>query len=295
MAPRVEQSRARYPDATGFAEREGGRIAWEVYGEGDPPLMFVPPWQIVHGRIWKSLVPDFARRHRVITWDARGNGRSDRPQDPAVHSDHAIAADLVAVLDATDTTAAVLVGLSGAAVPQVMVAAADPERVLGLVMIGPAVPLGQRNPDRDVDFEEPLEEPISRQGWAMQNVHFWRHDYRRYLEFFFSEAFAEPHSTKPIEDGVGYGLETDPATLASTMRAASLDRAEFLACCARVSCPTLVIQGDRDRITDVSKGIELAKAIPGARLEILEGSGHIPNARDPVRINLLIREFLRRP
>ena len=290
---RSEQTRARYPAATGIAERGGGRIAWESYGDGEPPIMFVPPWQIVHARIWKAQIPDFARRHRVIAWDARGNGRSDRPTDPAVHSDEALAGDLVAVLDATGTRSAVLIGLSGAAVPQIMVAAAHPERVIALVMIGPAVPLGQRDPDRNVDFDEPLEAPIDRQGWAMQNKHFWRHDFRRYLEFFFDQAFAEPHSTKPIEDAVGYGLDTDPETLGSTMYAAGLERDDLLERCARVRCPTLVIQGDRDRITHPSKGIELARAIRGARLEILEGSGHIPNVRDPVRVNLVIRDFLR--
>ena len=62
-----------------IVERDGGRIAYEVYGAGDPPIMFVPPWQIVHSRVWKAQIPDFARRHRVIAWDNRGNGRSDRP------------------------------------------------------------------------------------------------------------------------------------------------------------------------------------------------------------------------
>ncbi len=81
-----EQSRARYPDRTGFVERPGGRIAYEVYGSGDPPIVFVPPWQIVHSRIWKAQIPDFARRHRVVAWDNLGNGRSDRPLDPLVHT-----------------------------------------------------------------------------------------------------------------------------------------------------------------------------------------------------------------
>jgi pimeloyl-ACP methyl ester carboxylesterase len=63
--------------------------------------------------------------------------------------------------------------------------------------------------------------------------------------------------------------------------------------CAGIACPTLVIQGDDDRITHISHGIELANAIPGARLELLAGSGHIPNVRDAVRVNLLIRSFLR--
>jgi len=285
-----EQTRARYPDLEGLAERDGGRIGFEVYGTGDPAIMFVPPWIIVHSRIWKAQIPDFARRHRVIAWDARGNGRSDRPTDPTAHGDEAIAKDLLAVLDASATKAAVLVGLSSAAVPQIIVAAEHPERVLGLVFIAPSVPLGERVAGRDAPFEDVLE---TEHRWAKQNRHFWRRDFRAYLEFFFGEMFNEPHSTKQIEDAVGYGTTTDAETLGATMYAPSVERDAFLGLCAAVRCPVLIIQGDRDAISGPSRGIELAGAIPHAQLEFLEGGGHGPSGRDPVRVNLLIRAFIR--
>jgi pimeloyl-ACP methyl ester carboxylesterase len=285
-----EQTRARYPDLEGVTERDGGHIAFEVYGTGDPPIMFVPPWIIVHSRIWKAQIPDFARRHKVIAWDARGNGRSDRPPDPSAHSDQAIAEDLLAVLDASGTDSAVLVGLSGAAIPQIMVATEHPDRVRGLVLIAPSVPLGDRVPGRNVSFEDVLD---TEDGWAKQNRHFWRRDFRSWLEFFFSELFNEPHSTKQIEDAVGYGTSTDPETLGATMHAASVDRDTFLRMCSSVRCPVLVIQGDRDAIIGPSRGIELSRAIPQAQFEFLEGAGHAPNARDPIRVNLLIRAFIR--
>ena len=285
-----EQMRARYPDVEGVVERDDGRVGFEVYGAGDPPIMFVPPWSIVHSRIWKAQIPDFARRHRVITWDARGNGRSDRPRDPAAHSDEALARDLLAVLDASGSDAAILVGLSGAAVPAIMVATEHPDRVLGLVLIGPAVPLGVRPPERNVPFDAVLD---TEEGWAKQTRDFWRRDFGAYLGFFFSEMFNEPHSTKQIEDGVDYGSSTDPETLGSTMYTESVDTETFRWMCASVRCPVLIIQGDRDAITGISRGIELARAIPRARFEIFEGAGHGPNARDPIRVNLLIREFVR--
>jgi len=285
-----DQTRARDPDIEAVAERDGGRIAFEVYGTGDPAIMFVPPWSIVHSRIWKAQIPDFARRHRVIAWDARGNGRSDRPREPSAHSDESIAQDLLAVLDASGTDSAVLVGLSGAALPAIMVATEHPDRVLGLVLIGPSVPLGDRLPERDVPFEAVLD---SEQGWAKQNIHFWRRDFRAFHEFFFGEMFNEPHSTKQIEDAVGYGSSTDPETLGATMHADGVDRDTFLRMCASLRCPVLIIQGDRDAITGPSRGIELSRAIPQAQLELLEGAGHGPNGRDPIRVNLLIRAFIR--
>jgi len=250
----------------------------------------VPPWIIVHSRIWKAQIPDFARRHRVIAWDARGNGRSDRPTDPGAHGDLSIAEDLLAVLDASGTESAVLVGLSSAAVPQIIVAAEHPERVLGLVLIAPSVPLGERVAGRDVPFEDILE---TEHRWAKQNRHFWRRDFRAYLEFFFGEMFNEPHSTKQIEDAVGYGTATDAETLGATWYASSVERDAFLGLCATLCCPVLIIQGDRDAISGPSRGIELARAIPHAQFEFLEASGHGPNGRDPIRVNLLIRDFIR--
>jgi pimeloyl-ACP methyl ester carboxylesterase len=285
-----EQTRARYPDFEGVAERDGGRIGFEVYGTGDPPIMFVPPWIIVHSRIWKAQIPDFARRHTVIAWDARGNGRSDRPKDPAAHGDEAIAKDLVAVLDASGTETAVLVGLSSAAVPQIIVASQHPDRVLGLVLIAPSVPLGERLADRDIPFDDVLD---TEEGWAKQNRHFWRRGFRAWLEFFFGQMFNEPHSTKQIEDAVGYGSSTDAETLGATMRAVDVDRDTFLRLCATLRCPVLIIQGDRDAITGPSRGTELSRAIPHAQFVFLEGSGHGPSGRDPVRVNLLIRAFIR--
>jgi pimeloyl-ACP methyl ester carboxylesterase len=285
-----EPTRARYPDIEGVVERDGGRVAYEVYGAGDPPIVFVPPWQIVHSRVWKAQIPDFARRHLVVAWDHRGNGRSDRPTDPLVHTTRARAANLGAVMDAAGIEAAVLVGLSSSSGPMLVFADEHPERVLGLAFVCPASMFGEPGRSWHVRFDDRLADD---DGWNKENIHFWRRDYRSYLEFFFGEAFPEPHSTKQIEDGVGYGLDTDPESLATTKRAPpTLDVDSLTAICAAIRVPALVIQGTDDRIADVSQGQGLAEAIPGARLELLEGGGHIVNARDPVRVNLSLRDFI---
>jgi pimeloyl-ACP methyl ester carboxylesterase len=285
-----EQSRARYPDRTGFVERPGGRIAYEVYGSGDPPIVFVPPWQIVHSRVWKAQIPAFARRHLVVAWDNLGNGGSDRPLDPNVHTTLRRAANLEAVMDAAGLATAVLVGVSSSSGPMVVFAAQQPDRVRGLVFVCPAAPIGAPRRAVGVPFDEPLPND---QGWNKENIHFWRRDYHAYLEYFFGEAFPELHSTKQIDDGVGWGLDTDPETLGATLRTPpTVDAAVFVAMCASIRAPALVIQGTNDRITHETQGAGLAAAIPGARLERIDGGGHLAHARHPIRVNLLIRAFL---
>jgi pimeloyl-ACP methyl ester carboxylesterase len=74
-----EQSRARYPDSEGYIERGGVRVFYEVYGSGEPTVLLLPTWSIIHSRFWKAEIPYLSRHGRVITFDGRGNGRSDRP------------------------------------------------------------------------------------------------------------------------------------------------------------------------------------------------------------------------
>ena len=87
-----------------------------------------------------------------------------------------------------------------------------------MAYIGPAVPLAPGHPERAIGarFEEELD---AARTWAKYNRHYWQRDYRGFLEFFFAQMFNEPHSTKQIEDCIGWALETDPETLADTMSA----------------------------------------------------------------------------
>jgi pimeloyl-ACP methyl ester carboxylesterase/predicted glycosyltransferase len=285
-APPREQTRARYPDESGFVERDGVRVHYEVYGSGEPTVLLLPTWSIIHSRHWKMQIPYLARHCRVLTFDGRGNGRSDRPESG--YDEREFAADALAVMDATATESAVLVSLSMGAQRALLLAAEEPDRIDGAVFIAPAVPLGTGPRERKHPWNEEL---VTEEGWAKYNRYYWLKDYRGFLEFFFSQMFTEPHSTKPIEDCVGWGLETDAQTLIATGLAEGLDRDAARELAGRVQCPVLVIQGSEDAITGPDRGIALAEAT-GGDLVMLEGSGHGPHVRDPVKVNLLLRDFV---
>ena len=136
----LDSGRARLPVRTGLATGDDGvRIAWEEFGSGDPTIILLPSAPIIHSRQWKAQIHVLSRSWRVITFDGRGNGRSDRPTDPAAYVDDRSVADIVTVLDATGTQQAVLVGLCGDGVwRSIRLATEQPDRVLG--MDDPVVP-----------------------------------------------------------------------------------------------------------------------------------------------------------
>src|SRR4249920_1172777 len=102
--------RASQPIRDGYVERDGVKIFYEVFGSGEPTVLLLPTWSIIHSRHWKMQIAYLARHCRVITFDGRGNGRSDRPSSG--YDEREFAADALAVMDATETERAVLVSLS---------------------------------------------------------------------------------------------------------------------------------------------------------------------------------------
>jgi pimeloyl-ACP methyl ester carboxylesterase/predicted glycosyltransferase len=274
--------RARYPDRHGFVEAQGVRLYFEEYGQGARTVLLIPPWQLVHSRIWKAQIPYLARYCRVIAYDAAGTGRSDRP--PTGYDHDTGAAHALAVLDATGTARASLVCHSRSAWQGIILAAEHPERVDRLVMSDPSL---QEEPTSS-DFHVARDHY---EGWQKWNAHYWRQAYRDFLEFFAGEVVHEPHSTKQREDLVSWGLETTPEILIATVdeRRCRTPLADLL---ARVRAPTLLIHGTEDRLRPIAVSERVQASIPGSALVPFEGSGHNPQARDPVRYNLLVRDFL---
>ena len=288
--------RAREPDVAGtVASRDGVRIAYETFGSGEPTIVLLPSAPIIHSRQWKGQVPYLARSWRVVTFDGRGNGRSDRPTDPDAFHDDRILEDLEAVMDATETRRAVLVGLCFDGVwRSIRFAAANPGRVLGIVAFSVGVPFltppqaGYVTGGATFDDQLPAYE-----GWAKMNRHHWRNDYADWSWFFFGEIASEPHSTKLIEDTVGWALEGSvDAMLGDHDVSFPFDRAEVEAICRSVGCPMLLVHGSEDTCQPLSRAQSLAE-ITGAPLVVVDGADHLIPGRHPVLANLLIRDFVR--
>ncbi|TDN92067.1 alpha/beta hydrolase [Microbacterium sp. BK668] len=284
--------RAVEPSASGWVDRGAGdRVRYEVYGEGEPTVYLLMPDTIVQSRAWKAQIPFLARFFRVVVSDPRGNGGSTTPRSAEGFEDRLMIDDAWAVLDAVGADRAVLVGLCTGAGYVVMMAAEAPQRVLGICSINPGLQLSPPLPHKvRFDFDEARE---SYDGWEKLNRHYWLEDWPGFAEFFFGQLLPEPHSTKQREDCVAWALQTTPEAmlLAGYSPPYPGDEQQTITAARAVRCPVLVITGSLDMCQNPERGRRLAE-LTGAQHVVIEGGGHLPQARDPVKVNLLLREFV---
>jgi pimeloyl-ACP methyl ester carboxylesterase/predicted glycosyltransferase len=290
-----EQSRARYPDVEGFVERDGQRLFYEVYGEGEETVFLLPTWSLVHSRHWKMQIPYLARHFRVLVMDGLGNERSDRCRDRRRYAPAEFARDCLAVMEETGTERAVMASVSTGAQYQLALARIAPERVVGAVFIGPVFPYTPSQVSLQTGSLFPLLLKLPAPfypWWAHMNAGLWRKNYPVFPEWFFSRCFPEPHSTKVIEDTVGWALETDPETLIATQTHGEFlsGRRNLRELAGNLDCPVLVASGKLDKITPPRDARALAR-LAGGRLEVVEDGGHFPHARKPVQVNLALRDL----
>jgi pimeloyl-ACP methyl ester carboxylesterase/predicted glycosyltransferase len=286
--------RAKLPGKSGFVDRDGVKIYYEIYGEGAETMLFVPPWPIIHSRIYKAQLPYFSQRFRCITFDARGNGKSDRPADVAAYSQDHYVADALAVMDATDAGEAILVGISFGGMHASILAAHHPERVKAAILVGTVASIGPSNyPYLTTEHFEAKPERF--EEWNKFNREHWLTDYPDFVEHFVRHIHSEPHSTKQIEDGIGWARDTTGAVLANTVDARAIpphfDVSEAMY--RKIRCPLLIIHGESDQIQLHARAKTVAE-VTRAELVTIPGGGHNALGRIPAKCNALIVDFLDR-
>src|SRR5262245_32086369 len=261
-----------------FAERDGVRLYWEDHGSGDPVLLVMGLGMNATG--WWRTVPVLAERLRVISFDNRGVGRSDRTMGP--YNLRQMADDALAVLDAAEVETAGVYGLSLGGIIAQQLTIRHPERVRALVL-GASTPGGRRHelPEREVlNF-------IQRRATMTAEEAVWAS-----VPYSYSRETRE-HRAELIGEDVAQRLRF-PATSAGY-------RAQLTAAWGydggnglnRIAVPTLVLHGTEDRIVPFANGELLADSIPGAELDVLESAGHMYPTDAPAADRTVLR-FLTR-
>ncbi len=285
--------RAKQPVDSGYVERDGVRLSYEIFGDGPQTMVFLPTWSFVHSRCFKAMIPYFSERYRCITFDGRGNGNSDRPDTVEAYTLDVFVADALAVMDATNAGRAILVGLSFSGMLSAILAAHHPERVAAAILLGTAASVGpgfSYNTPQHFVAEKPNNE-----GWNKYDRAFWHTNYDAFADHFIRHIFTEPHSTKQIEDAKSWAADTTGAVLAKTVEARfippSFDVSEAMF--RKITCPVLMIHGDNDNIQPYARA-KLVAELTGAELVTIQGGGHNPSGRFPAFVNTQVDAFLER-
>ncbi len=246
-----------------FIHRDGVRVYYNAVGEG-PAILLTNGYNLT-SYMWRGLVDALSDRHRVITWDVRGHGRSDSPSEPDAYSQTLALGDMAAILDAEGVKDAILAGHSMGGYLSLAFHVEHPARVRALILIGTGP--GYRDAK-------------ARDGWN-------RHAEGRARYF-------EKHGIENLGEFEGHGGENRSATgLALAARGILTQHdSRVIDSVAKIRIPTLVIAGSED--VDFLRGMEfLATRIPGARKIFLPDAGHLPNIEQPRAFNSAVRQFLR--
>ncbi len=260
----------------------GVSLYYEECGEGRP-LLFVHEWGGDH-RSWEPQVRFFARRYRVVTFNARGYPPSAVPSDLAAYSQRLAVDDIKGVLDHLGIAKAHVCGLSMGAYATLIFGLTYPERASSLTVAGGGYGSGT---DRDAFRKSSLDmaELLERDGMVAvaetysrgpTRVQFLRKDPKGWQEF---------HVHLAAGSAVGRAM---------TLRGVQMTRPSFFELereFERLAVPVLVMVGDEDDPA-IEPSIFLKRKAPASGLVMLPNSGHTINLEEPDLFNRALLEFL---
>ncbi len=256
-------------------------VALHTVVEGDGPAVVLLHGHTLDLRVWDDVAARLvAEGTRVIRYDQRGHGRSSSPPSGYRFGDHA--ADLAAVQDACGASPAHLVGLSKGGGIVLELALREPERARSLTLVGPMVP-DVRLSEPMVDSFRALARAIRADGPAAVSGDVWT------AHPLLAPAAARPGARERLEAM----LRSYPAGEYLATARDEPDRAwtvpERL---GELAAPTLVVRGDGE-VDDFRAMAELVAArVPGSRLEVIPGSGHLVPLEQPAALSEALLGFL---
>lgn len=243
--------------------RDGVNIYYEDHGTG--PAVLLSHGYSATTRMWTGQVEALKDRYRVITWDMRGHGQSDSPDDPKAYSEAATVDDIAGILNHLGIDKAVIGGLSLGGYMSLAFNLAHPSMVRALMLFdtGP----GYKN-------------PVGREGWNVTAM-------KR----------AETFEAKGL-DALGGSAEVRVSQHRSAQGLAHAARgmlAQFdsriIESLEHISVPTLVLVGEKDQpflgATDY-----MANKIPGCTKVMIPEAGHAANLDQPAAFNAAVEAFL---
>ena len=255
-----------------FTSVDGVRLHYAQDGQGTDLIL-------IHGlggslRDWDAYVPALAPHHRVLRWDVRGFGDSDKPAGP--YSLQLFARDLAGVARAGSLTRAHVAGISmGGAIAQ-RFALDYPELVQSLTLISTSSEVG---PQARLAWEKTAA-VIEQRGFSAN---------ASFAERIFAPSFVRAHPDI-VRDRADRMAANDPRAYAAAARA--IGAYNWTADLNRVQVPTLILQGLEDTLTPPGGSVKMSRVLPRARLLFIPDCGHVVTDEKPELLTNTLLAFL---
>jgi 3-oxoadipate enol-lactonase len=248
------------------------KITWESTGAG-PPLLLIQG--LGYGRWgWEPIVPGLAARHRVILFDNRGIGDSDKPAGPYTAAQ--MAGDALQVLDEAGVERAHVLGASLGGMIAQELAVAAPARVDKLILCCTTPGGASTVPMPEVTVRLFAEAPTLAPEVAL----------RRFVE----NALGADPPAELVDELFARRVANPPDPEGWQAQAAA--GLGFQGVEGEIATPTLIVGGTADNVVDYRNAEVLAARIPGSRIELLDGAGHLFFWEQPDESVRIINEFL---
>ena len=258
----------------------GINLNYQIEGDGEPLVLIAglgyPLWQ------WHKMVPYLKEHFKVITFDNRGMGDTDKPEGP--YSAQMLAADTVGLLDALKIEKAIILGHSMGGFIAQAIALETPERVSKLILCS-------------TNFGGPNHVPISAEAWEV----FSDTNSDPYIRFYNGlKVSTAPDWAAANQDTVKEWVDwrvANPMDMGGYMAQLQIgvglleEDACFEKKLEQVSLPTLILHGEHDLVVPTENANLLAAQIPGSKLEIIPDAGHFFPIETPETASNLVINF----
>ena len=259
------------------------RLHYEEAGQGTPIVFvheFAGDW-----RAWEPQMRHFSRRHRCLTYSARGYTPSDVPKDVSAYSQEHAVQDILAVMDAAKIERAHIVGLSMGGFATLHFGLTAPERALSLTAAGAGYAAEKSTQEQMRTKSRATADQFEKIGAKELAKTYALGATRVQLQN------KSPRGWQEFATQLG---EHDSLGAANTMRGVQASRPsiyDFETQLKNMHVPTLVINGDEDDQC-IAPGIFLKKTIPACGLLMLPKTGHTINLEEPDWFNLFLADFI---
>lgn len=257
------------------ASINGIDIAYTDEGSGTP-IVFIHGYPLNRG-MWEAQVRGLSAGNRVITIDLRGHGESQAPIWLA--SVDIYAADVKGLLDHLNIDRAVITGFSMGGYVAFAFLRNYPERVRALVLADtrpqPDAPEGKA-----ARFQSALTAQEKGPG-AIAEAMIGRLVSQKTLD-----------ERQPLVAGIKAMMETTTVQGIAGDLMSMAERPDSVPMLASIAVPTLIVVGEADALTPVADSQLMASSIPGAKIEIIPGAGHLANMEEPEHFNRVVGDFV---